>query len=136
MTIEACGGAIARCSNAAQASAQSAAEHRSTQFPELNKAADLGGPPSPPASVASGTLEPIYARFAEFDKARSRMEELANQPLLDPSTPEFFQQSRKQMIEILALQGSMGNAALGVELVSKTIEVGSSGIRTLAQTQM
>lgn len=101
---------------------------------EIHSAAVASSAPSVQSNVA-GLIDGLYSRVADFDAAHARVEQLANRPALDPTSPDFFQQSQEQMMDLLRVQAMMGHAALGVELASKTVEGAAAGFRTLAQTQ-
>ncbi len=56
--------------------------------------------------------------------------------MTDASDPAIVAERQQQLAEMLVLQVEMNHAAFAVQLVAKVVEHGTSGVRTVLQTQI
>ena len=83
--------------------------------------------------------------FARFDHVRgelraytqksAEMDKLVAEGKLKPNDPQVLAARRDEMRQLLFLQSEMQGAAMKVEIASKVVEHGTSGVKTVLQTQ-
>ena len=83
--------------------------------------------------------------FARFDQIRgemdtfvhksSEMDKMVAEGKLKPNDPRVLSAQRDEMRQMLFFQSEMQSAAMKVEIASKVVEHGTSGVKTVLQTQ-
>ena len=99
----------------------------------------------PAAPIPAETPEPMRGAFERLQDSLGQLREIrAEQDLLyeridrgelDPASPEVRRTERRITTEMMNLQITVQHANFGVELMSKVVEHGTSGMRTVLQTQ-
>jgi len=90
---------------------------------------------SEPVRGAFSRLADSLDQLHEIQKQQNNLFERIDRGELDPSSPEVRRVERKITTEMMNLQITVQHANFGVELMSKVVEHGTSGMRTVLQTQ-
>lgn len=97
----------------------------------LETYASAFGPPNPAVTIA----QQIESSLSVMDQARNQLQGILEQPRLAPTDPGYVAQANREFAQFMDLQLTVARAGFGLELASKTIEVGTNGINTLSRTQ-
>jgi hypothetical protein len=74
----------------------------------------------------------MQERMELFDDLRGQI----NRGEADPNDPAVKEVLETRMVDLMLLQSEMNRASFAVELVSKVVEQGTSGAKTILQTQV
>lgn len=99
-------------------------------------------PVMPGQVEASEPMRGAFSRLAEsldqlrrIQQQQDKLYERIDRGELDPASPEVRMVERRITSEMMNLQITVQQANFGVELISKVVEHGTSGMRTVLQTQ-
>lgn len=107
-----------------------------TRFEDGRVEAHYMNRPSAPANQQSNTPDRAWARIeaaGEIADPLERMDALRHG--IGELTSQLQSPEAQTMTRLMALQSSMSQAALSVEMLSKFVEHGVSGAKTVLQTQ-
>jgi hypothetical protein len=82
-----------------------------------------------------GQFDKIRGEFDAFLKKSGELDKAVSEGKLKISDPKVVQQRREEMRMLLHFQSEMQGTAMKVEIASKVVEHGTSGVKTVLSTQ-
>jgi hypothetical protein len=82
-----------------------------------------------------GQFDKIRGEFEGFIKKSGELDQAVAEGKLKFNDPKVVQQRREEMRMLLHFQTEMQGAAMKVEIASKVVEHGTSGVKTVLSTQ-
>jgi hypothetical protein len=82
-----------------------------------------------------GQFDKIRGEFDAFLKRSGELDKAVSEGKLKVGDPKVMQQRREEMRMLLHFQSEMQGTAMKVEIASKVVEHGTSGVKTVLSTQ-
>ena len=82
-----------------------------------------------------GQFDKIRGEFDAFLKKSGKLDQAVAEGKLKFSDPKVMQQRREEMRMLLHFQSEMQGTAMKVEIASRVVEQGTSGVKTVLSTQ-